>query len=228
MPAVGKALAAALAQKWPEDRFETRMALFEAAAKVKIAGAKEAAMTACGDPNGVVRERALKALHALGAEVKGCDAPKGEPPVAAEIGKTIGKPAKLHLDVGQNKLTVVLEPELSPITATRILALAKSGFYKGIVVHRVVPGFVAQFGDPDGDGYGGSGTSLRCETSPVPFKNLDVGMALAGRDTGSSQMFVTLSRTPHLDGEYTRVGHAEGDWSLVAQGDVIGEVTVEE
>jgi cyclophilin family peptidyl-prolyl cis-trans isomerase len=228
MPMVGKALAAALAQKWPEDRFETRMALFEAAAKVKIAGAKEAAMTACGDPNGVVRERALKALHALGAEVKGCDAPKGEPPVAAEIGKTIAKPAKLHLEIGANRLTIVLEPELSPITATRILALAKSGFYKGIVVHRVVPGFVAQFGDPDGDGYGGSGTSLRCETSPVPFRNLDVGMALAGRDTGSSQMFVTLSRTPHLDGEYTRVGHAEGDWSLVAHGDVIREVTVEE
>ena len=72
-----------------------------------------------------------------------------------------------------------------------------------------MPGFVAQLGDPDGDGYGGSGTSLRCETSPVPFAHLDVGMALAGRDTGSSQFFVTLARTPHLDGEYTRVGHAE-------------------
>ena len=233
MPMVGKALAAAIAQKWPEDRFETRMALFEAAAKVKIAGAKEAALAACGDPNGVVRERAMKALHLLGAEVKGCEA-KGEPPVAAEIGKTLAKPGKMHLEVGPaaggaaTKLTVVLEPDLSPITATRILALAKSGFYKGIVVHRVVPGFVAQFGDPDGDGYGGSGTSLRCETSPVPFGPNDVGMALAGRDTGSSQMFVTLSRTPHLDGEYTRVGHAEGDWSIVAQGDVIREVTVEE
>lgn len=234
MPGVGKALAAALANKWPEDRFETRMALFEAAAKVRIAGAKEAATTACSDPNGVVRERALKALHNLGAEVKGCEAPKGDPPVAAEIGKTLTKPGKMRLEVGpaaggtSSKLTVILEPDLSPITATRLLALAKSGFYKGIVVHRVVPGFVAQFGDPDGDGYGGSGTSLRCETSPVPFGPNDVGMALAGRDTGSSQMFVTLSRTPHLDGEYTRVGHAEGDWSLVAQGDVIREVTVEE
>jgi peptidyl-prolyl cis-trans isomerase B (cyclophilin B) len=95
-------------------------------------------------------------------------------------------------------------------------------------VHRVVPGFVVQFGDPDGDGYGGSGTSLRCETSPVPFRALDVGMALAGRDTGSSQIFVTLSRTPHLDGEYTRVGRAEGDWASVAQGDVIAEARVVE
>lgn len=236
MPVVGKALAKALAEKWPEDRFETRMALFEAAAKVKIAGAKEAAVLACGDPNAVVRERALRALRLLGAEVKACDAPSAEPRVAAEIDRPLGKPAKLHFAIapGQDpaaptgKLSIVLEPELSPVTATRILALAKSGFYKGVVVHRVVPGFVAQFGDPDGDGYGGSGTSLRCETSPVPFGERDVGMALAGRDTGSSQMFVTLSRTPHLDGEYTRVGRAEGDWSVVAQGDVIREVTVEE
>ena len=57
---------------------------------------------------------------------------------------------------------------------------------------------------------------------------LDVGMALAGRDTGSSQIFVTLSRTPHLDGEYTRVGHAEGDWAGIAMGDVITDVRVSE
>ena len=98
----------------------------------------------------------------------------------------------------------------------------------GFIIGPALGGFVAQFGDPDGDGYGGSGTSLRCETSPVPFRYGDVGMALAGRDTGSSQMFVTLSRTPHLEGEYTRVGRAEGDWSLVAAGDVIREVVVEE
>ena len=225
---VGKALAAALATPWPEDRFETRIALFEAAASVRINGAKEAATTACTDPNPVVRERALKALRTLGADVKACDAPDKAVTPAAEIGKTIPKPAKVIFTVGAAKLTVVLEPELSPITATRILSLAKSGFYKGIVFHRVVPGFVAQFGDPDGDGYGGSGTSLRCETSPAPFRPLDVGMALAGRDTGSSQIFITLARTPHLDGEYTRVGHAEGDWEHVAQGDVVSDTSVEE
>jgi cyclophilin family peptidyl-prolyl cis-trans isomerase len=55
----------------------------------------------------------------------------------------------------------------------------------------------------------------------VPFAPLEVGMALAGRDTGSSQFFVTLARAPHLDGEYARVGRAEGDWAAVAQGDVV-------
>jgi cyclophilin family peptidyl-prolyl cis-trans isomerase len=108
------------------------------------------------------------------------------------------------------------------------VALARSGFYTGIVIHRVVPGFVVQLGDRGADGYGGSGEALRCETSPVAFGPLDVGVALAGRDTGSSQVFVTLARQPHLDGEYAWVGHATGDWDSVAEGDVIRAVRVEE
>lgn len=225
---VKKALAAALAEKWPEDRFETRIALVEAAAAVRHPEAKAAATAACNDANSVVRERAQKALRTLGEDVAACAAPDKEANAAAEIGKTLDKPAKVVFTTDTGSVAIVLEPDLSPITATRIASLVKNGFYKGVVVHRVVPGFVVQFGDPEGDGYGGSGTSLRCETSPVPFAPLDVGMALAGRDTGSSQLFVTLSRTPHLDGEYTRVGRAEGDWASVAQGDVITDAKVVE
>jgi len=114
------------------------------------------------------------------------------------------------------------------LAATRLVALARSGFFTGIVVHRVVPGFVVQFGDRGGDGYGGSGASLRCETSPTTFGPLDVGVALAGRDTGSSQIFVTLERSPRLDGQYSWVGRAEGDWNAVAEGDVVRAVTVED
>jgi cyclophilin family peptidyl-prolyl cis-trans isomerase len=55
-----------------------------------------------------------------------------------------------------------------------------------------------------------------------------VGVALSGRDTGSSQLFVTLARYPHLDGDYTLVGHAEGDWAALAEGDVIHDVKVED
>ncbi len=227
-PVVAKSLAAALAEKWPEDRFETRIALAEAAASVRHPQAKEIATTLCNDANPVLRERALKALRTLGAPVAACNAPDREVAAAAEIANTLTRPTKLVLTTDTSQLTIELEPELSPVTATRLAALARSGFYKGIVIHRVVPGFVVQLGDPEGDGYGGSGTSLRCETSPVPFGLLDVGMALAGRDTGSSQLFVTLSRTPHLDGEYTRVGRAEGDWASVAQGDVIKDVRLVE
>ena len=134
----------------------------------------------------------------------------------------------MTLETDAGTLKIVFDPELAPVTSSRIIDLAKAGFYKGIVVHRVVVGFVAQLGDPGGDGYGGADRSLRCETSPVPFGPLDVGMALAGRDTGSSQLFVTLARLPHLDGDYARIGHAEGDWAALAEGDVVREVRVTE
>lgn len=227
-PAVGKALGAAVLEKWPEDRVETRIALVEAAASVRHRRARELATAGCNDANVVVRERAQKALRTLGEAVSACDAPDREATAAPELGSPLARPARVAIATETAELSIVLEPELSPVTAARIASLVRSGFYKGLVVHRVVPGFVVQFGDPEGDGYGGSGTSLRCETSPVPFGPLDVGMALAGRDTGSSQLFVTLSRTPHLDGEYTRVGRAEGDWASVAEGDVILDAKLSE
>jgi cyclophilin family peptidyl-prolyl cis-trans isomerase len=225
---IKQALVNAINAKRPDSSFETRIALIEAAAAVHLPQAKHVAQLGCNDANPVIRERSLKALRALGETVTACDAPDREATAAPEIGTPLAKPAKLTITMDSGEVVIVLEPELSPITAARIASLAKTGFYKGVVVHRVVPGFVVQFGDPDGDGYGGSDASLRCETSPVSFAPLDVGMALAGRDTGSSQLFVTLSRTPHLDGEYTRVGRAEGDWSTIAQGDVITDVRVSE
>ncbi len=223
---VSKALSQALASQWPEDRFETRMGLMEASAAVRHPEAKAAAMAGCADANVVVRERAQKALRTLGEKAAECGAPEA---TLGSNGFAAIAPAKVvfTLDVESlGPLTIALEPELSPVTVARLKVLVQAGFYRGIVMHRVVPGFVVQFGDPDGDGYGGSGTPLRCETSPVPFGAFDVGMALAGRDTGSSQLFVTLSRTPHLDGEYTRVGRAEGAWSHVAQGDAIVQATL--
>ena len=95
-------------------------------------------------------------------------------------------------------------------------------------MHRVVPGFVVQLGDPDGDGYGGAPRPpLRCETSPASFEAGAVGIALSGRDTGSSQFFVTLGREPHLDGEYALVGHAGPGWDRLVEGDVVKTVHVQ-
>lgn len=220
---VAKALDAALARPWPEDRYETKLSLLDAAVALSLPTAKKAALAACVDANVTVRDRAQKALKSLG-ESRACD--KSETTaVAAEVGAQVPS-STLTFVLPTTELKLRLEPELSPVTVARITALASAGFYKGIVVHRVVPGFVLQLGDPDGDGYGGSGKPLRCETSPAPFMPGDIGMALAGRDTGSSQLFVTLSRTPHLDGEYARIGRAEGAFEKVAEGDVVSDVTV--
>jgi transketolase len=224
---VAKALRVALERKWAPDLFETRLALLDASVAVAHPAARAQALALCKDPNVTVRERAHKALRSLGDTQSTCHAPDDAGPAAEEVGKP-SKPAKIVLSTDSGALTVKLAPELAPVTAARLASLAKAGFYKGIVVHRVVPGFVVQLGDPQGDGYGGSGTPLRCETSPSAFAPLDVGMALAGRDTGSSQFFVTLARTAHLDGEYTKVGHAEGDWASVVEGDVVRDVRVEE
>ena len=225
-PDISRAISDALAEPWAADLIETRIALIDAAVAIDLKGAREAAQRACQDPNVTLRDAGKKALAALGEPYAACNAPDSPQPLAPEIDQPLASPKKLTFASDAGPLVIHLDPTWSPIAAARMVSLAQSGFFHGIVVHRVVPGFVAQFGDPEGDGFGGSGKLLRCETSPLPFMPLDVGIALAGRDTGSSQLFVTLSRTPHLDGEYTHLGRAEGDWGALVEGDLIGDVTV--
>ena len=69
--------------------------------------------------------------------------------------------------------------------------LARAGFFNGVRVHRLVPNFVIQAGDPRGDGEGGPGYTIRDEFNPLPYVRGTVGMALAGKDTGGSQFFIT-------------------------------------
>ena len=134
---------------------------------------------------------------------------------------------RLELVTDAGTFVLTLDPELAPVAVTRLVDLAREHFYDGIAFHRVVPGFVVQFGDPGADGFGGPGREpLRCETSPVAFEPLDIGVALAGRDTGSSQIFVTLARHPHLDGDYSVVGRASGDFGALAEGDTIRTVRI--
>lgn len=222
-PVIAKALSGALAFKWSDDAIETRTGLLDAAAAVHLPSAKEAAKAACSDSNTTMRDHAARALRLLGDDKTICVA-SASPTAAKEIATAHG--GKLVLTTDAGILTIIFDADVAPIASSRILDLAKAGFFEGNIVHRVVPGFVVQLGDPHADGYGGSGTSLRCETSPIPFGPLDVGMALAGRDTGSSQFFVTLGRFPHLDGDYARVGRAEGDWFAVAEGDVVQHATI--
>jgi cyclophilin family peptidyl-prolyl cis-trans isomerase/uncharacterized SAM-binding protein YcdF (DUF218 family) len=227
-PQIAKALRAALAHPWSEDLVETRVALVDAALAVGLEEGRTSAQAACRDPNVTVRARAAKALAAAGDKNAACLAPEKPGPPAPELGHELSVATRVVFDTDAGSLGVRFDPALAPVAATRFVSLARSGFYTGITIHRVVPGFVVQLGDRGADGYGGSGDSLRCETSPVGFGALDVGVALAGRDTGSSQIFVTLARHPHLDGEYAQVGRADGDWNAVAELDVVRAVRVEE
>jgi cyclophilin family peptidyl-prolyl cis-trans isomerase/uncharacterized SAM-binding protein YcdF (DUF218 family) len=229
--AAAAALEGALKREWSPDLVETRVGLLDVAAAVRLPSARAAAEKACLDSNATVRDHAVKDLRTLGELSPSCpsSASSGSPVDAGlEPGAMLVRPVKATFQTDAGEVSIVFDPDLAPVAAARFVDLARRGFYRGIVVHRVVPGFVVQLGDPGGDGYGGSGSLLRCETSPVPYGAMDVGVALSGRDTGSSQIFVTLGRYPHLDGEFARVGHAEGDWGAIAEGDVIRDVKVEE
>ena len=103
-------------------------------------------------------------------------------------------------------LEIRLDLPEAPLNCWNFLALATTGYYDGLTFHRVVPGFVAQGGDPRRDGFGGPGYMVRCERGMSRYVRGTVGMALAGKDTGGSQFFVSLADTPHLEGGYTVLG----------------------
>ena len=123
---------------------------------------------------------------------------------------------KAILTTEKGTFTIDFYPEEAPLTVDNFIRLARSGFFNGLEVHRVVPNFVMQDGDPRGDGNGGPGWSIRCEVNMLPYERGMVGMALSGKDTGGSQWFVTHSPQPHLDGGYTIFGRVnEKDMKVV-------------
>jgi cyclophilin family peptidyl-prolyl cis-trans isomerase len=227
LPDVAKSLREALARKWAPDDVETLGSVVEAAGATHLDGIASQLETFCKDANPTLREHAARALSLIKEPRVDCPAPPEAKQGAPELLHLVSSPVKLELITDAGTLTMMLDPTHAPVTVTRVVDLARDGFYNGIVVHRVVPGFVAQFGDPGADGFGGPGREpLRCETTPVPYGAFDVGVALAGRDTGSSQLFVTAARYPNLDQEYALIGKADGDWNAVAEGDVIRSVRV--
>lgn len=111
------------------------------------------------------------------------------------------------LDDG-NKIEFNLFAEEAPNTVDNFASLANEEFYDGLTFHRVIPGFVSQGGCPHGNGTGGSGTTIKCETEGNPHKHVEgsLSMAHAGKDTGSSQFFIVHEPQPHLDGVHTVFG----------------------
>ena len=137
---------------------------------------------------------------------------------------------KAVLTTEKGEFTIELAPEDAPLTVDNFIKLARADYFNGLEVHRVVPNFVMQDGDPRGDGNGGPGWSIRCEINLLDFERGAVGMALSGKDTGGSQWFVTHSPQPHLDGGYTVFGRvSETDMKVVdsiVRGDKILSVKI--
>jgi peptidylprolyl isomerase len=114
----------------------------------------------------------------------------------------------LYLDVPKGRVVIELRPDLAPKTVAHIKELTRRGFYDGLTFHRVIDGFMAQTGDPLGNGTGGSGQTVPAEFSQqAHFVRGTVGLARsANPDSGDSQFFICFAPAPYLDGKYTIFG----------------------
>ena len=116
----------------------------------------------------------------------------------------------LLLETTKGQVEIKLLADLAPNHVTRITELAKSGFYDGVIFHRVIPGFMAQTGDPQGTGMGGSGQNLDAEFTDYEYKVGTVGMARAmNPNSADSQFFICFEGCGHLTGQYTVWGQVE-------------------
>jgi len=127
-------------------------------------------------------------------------------------------PAKSYTAVittDKGDIRVKLMADIAPVTVNNFVFLAREGFYDGTTFHRVIPGFVAQGGDPTGTGRGGPGYRFQDELNDTPFESGVIGMANAGPNTNGSQFYLMLGDAPHLTGRYTAFGKVEEGMDVV-------------
>ena len=114
-------------------------------------------------------------------------------------------------------VVIQMRPDLAPNHVARIQTLVRQGFYNGLTFHRVIPGFMAQGGDPTGTGYHGSDLpNIKAEFSATPHKRGAVSMARAQNpDSANSQFFIVTEDSPFLDRQYTVWGEVESGMEYV-------------
>jgi cyclophilin family peptidyl-prolyl cis-trans isomerase len=236
-PGVGPALERALVQFGNDDAIEVRIAAIEALGSLGRSprpGVREGAeisdeadapwlaTTVLGlhaDPAPAVRRAAREALLGHDDLLARFDAAPAAPPPTFGVGAQVLERARgvrgVLVRTTRGDLTIDFSGAPAPMNQANLVELARAGYFDQIRWHRVVPGFVVQGGDPRGDGYGGPGYLVPCEWSALRFERGTVGVALAGKDTGGSQFFVTLARQPHLDARYTVIGQVTSGMEVV-------------
>ena len=170
------------------------------------------------DPSSDARHRIRPAPSAHGADWYARPA-LTTPPVSTQV----------YIDTDKGTIQIELAVLDAPLTVDTFVTLARNGFFDGLPIHRVVPNYVIQGGDPRGDGEGGPGFTIRDEINQRPYLRGTVGMALDWADTGGSQFFITHAPQPHLDGRYTVFGRVVAGMDVVdriEQWDVIRRVRV--
>jgi peptidyl-prolyl cis-trans isomerase B (cyclophilin B) len=139
------------------------------------------------------------------------------------------------LKTNKGEILLELYEDQAPNTVANFVSLAEKGFYDKTKFHRVIPNFMAQGGDPKGNGSGGPGYRIKCECFRKDHKLHERGVISMAhteeKDTGGSQFFITFKEQPHLDGVHTVFGHVIKGMDVVdklKQGDVVEKATVEQ
>lgn len=186
---------------------ELIITLITALTATRAHAAAELCQRAHGHENITVRSTAQACSQALTGRDPGpgrAARPPALPPV--DPADVLGKPLALVISTTRGRIEIALDTESAPWHVASLVHLARKGFYRDLLWHRVVPDFVVQGGDPTGSGWGGPDFVIPAEPGPGLFERGTVGIADAGLDTGGSQWFIMHSRAPHLDGRYTIIG----------------------
>jgi cyclophilin family peptidyl-prolyl cis-trans isomerase len=217
----------------PDAAYSARAAAVSAMAAYGADGT-DGVRAALADKDWAVRVRAVELLTKLdpSGDHRAAIRPVPGSPIAPYDDPQLIAPATSpHVFIDTERGTIEFELAVldAPQTTRNFMELARKGFFNGLEVHRVLPNFVVQDGDPRGDGQGGPGYTIRDELNDRPYLRGTVGMALSWADTGGSQFFITHSPQPHLDGRYTAFGRVVNGMDVVDQikaGDVIQRVRV--
>jgi cyclophilin family peptidyl-prolyl cis-trans isomerase len=219
-----------------DSTYVARAAILDALAQLDPAAARPVLEEGLRDKDWAVRVRAAELWQQAGADAAATQhairpAVAGRAISEAESQGLVDPQYSPHAFIETDQGTIEIELAIldAPLTVGNFIALARKGFFDGMAIHRIVPDFVVQAGDPRGDGEGGPGYSIRDEINMRPYLRGTVGMALDWADTGGSQFFITHSPQPHLDGRYTVFGHVVSGMDAVdhlLQWDVIRRVTI--
>jgi cyclophilin family peptidyl-prolyl cis-trans isomerase/HEAT repeat protein len=234
-PAGPAALAEAYQRSLGDTTYIARAAALTALKAYGTEAATPLLTDALADKDWAVRLRAATLLAELSpasdARTRIRPAPSAKSPDWYALATLTNPPVSPHVYIDTDRGSIQIELAVldAPITVDNFVSLARQGYFDGTVIHRVVPDFVVQAGDPRGDGEGGPGYTIRDEINQRPYLRGTVGMALDWADTGGSQFFITHSPQPQLDGRYTVFGRVISGMEVVdqiEQWDVIRRIRV--
>lgn len=203
-----------------DSTYVARAAILAALHEVNPGAARPVLERALADKDWAIRLRAAELLTAASPEQAAMPLRPAPPTPVPEVNALDALIAPhvspiAYLDTELGMIQIELAVLDAPRTVANFIALARKGYFNATPIHRVVPDFVVQDGDPRGDGEGGPGYTIRDEINQRPYLRGTVGMALDWADTGGSQFFITHSPQPHLDGRYTVFGRVTEGMDIV-------------